>query len=143
MHELTEEALVAASIDDVWQDFTRSRRLAEWFWPPRMQTTALVELRELGRWQVTSVPADLAVEATVLSVDAPRALRLEWRWAGETGVTDVGITLEPAADASTRVIVRHAGFAAADERERHVEGWADCLQRLVDRYGGAPGERLR
>ncbi|MGN6220560.1 MAG: SRPBCC family protein [Microbacterium sp.] len=143
MHELTEEALVAASVDDVWRDFTRSAPLAEWYWPPRMQTTALVELRELGRWQVRSEPADLAVEATVLAVDAPRSLRLEWRWAGEDAVTDVGIELDPAADATTRVIVRHAGFATAEERERHVEGWSDCLQRLVDRYGGAPGERLR
>lgn len=143
MHELTEEALVAASVDEVWRDLTRSGALAEWFWPARMQPTALVELRELGRWQVRSEPAGIAVEAVVLAVDAPRSLRLEWRWAGEDAATDVGIALEPAADSATRVIVRHSGFATAAERQNHVEGWADCLQRLVDRHGGAPGERLQ
>lgn len=142
MHELTEEALVAASVDAVWADLTNSQRLAEWFWPARFEATALVELRELGRWQVRSAPVGMAVEATVLTFEAPRALRLRWSWAGEPGSTDVEITLEEAADASTRVILRHAGFANAEERNDHVDGWSSCLQRLVDRHGGAPGEHL-
>lgn len=143
MRELTEEALVAASVESVWLDLTRGDRLAEWIWPPRFETTAVVELRELGPWQVRSEVADLAVEATVLAFEAPRTLRLAWRWVGEEHSTDVEVTLESAADASTRVIVRHAGFASAEERDNHVEGWSNCLQRLVDRYGGAPGERLQ
>ncbi|WP_194408821.1 SRPBCC family protein [Microbacterium cremeum] len=143
MHELTEEALVAASVDSVWLDLTGAGRLAEWIWPPRFETTAVIELRELGRWEVRSEVAGLAVEATVLAFDAPRSLRLAWRWAGEEHSTDVEIALESAADASTRVIVRHTGFLSAEERANHVEGWSNCLQRLVDRHGGAPGERLR
>lgn len=143
MRELTEEAVVAASVDSVWLDFTRGERLAEWIWPPRFETTAVVELRELGPWEARSEVAGIAVEATVLTFDAPRSLRLAWRWAGEEHSTDVELTLERAADASTRVIVRHTGFVSAEERENHVEGWSNCLQRLVDRYGGAPGERLQ
>jgi uncharacterized protein YndB with AHSA1/START domain len=142
MHELTEEALVAASVDVVWREFTVAGRLAEWFWPPRFETMAVVEVRELGRWEVLSVPADLAVEGKVLQFEAPHALRLAWRWAGEDHTTDVEIALEPAADAATRVIVRHSGFASTEERDNHVDGWSTCLQRLVDRHGGAPGEHL-
>lgn len=142
MHELTEEALVAASVDVVWREFTIAGRLAEWFWPPRFETTAVVEVRELGRWEVRSEPADIAVEATVLTLEAPRALRLAWRWAGEEHATDVEIVLEPAADAATRVIVRQSGFASGEERDQHIDGWSSCLQRLVDRHGGAPGEHL-
>ena len=142
MQELTEEALVAASVDTVWQDFTDSQRLAEWFWPPRFEATAVAELRDLGRWQVRSAPMDMAVEAKVLAFTAPHSLRLEWRWAGEPGTTDVEITLEGAADASTRVIVRHSGFANTEERNDHADGWSTCLQRLIDRHGGAPGEHL-
>ncbi|WP_203579179.1 SRPBCC family protein [Microbacterium hibisci] len=142
MHELTEEALVAASVDVTWREFTVAGRLTEWFWPPRFETTAVVELRELGRWEVRSAPADLAVEGQVLTVGAPRTLRLAWRWAGEEHSTDVEITLEAAADASTRVIVRHSGFATQEERDQHIEGWSSCLQRLIDRHGGPPGEHL-
>lgn len=143
MRELIEEAGVAASVDTVWLDLTRAERLEQWIWPPRFETTAVVELRELGRWEARSDVADLAVEAKVLAFESPRTLRLAWRWAGEEHSTDVEIVLENAADASTRVIVRHTGFVSAEERENHVEGWSNCLQRLVDRYGGAPGERLQ
>jgi uncharacterized protein YndB with AHSA1/START domain len=142
MHELTEEALVAASVDVVWREFTVADRLAEWFWPSRFETAAVVELRELGRWEVRSLAADLTVEATVLTFEAPRALRLAWRWEGEEHPTDVEIELQSAADAATRVIVRQSGFASAEERDLHVDAWSTCLQRLVDRHGGAPGEHL-
>ncbi|MCP2637177.1 SRPBCC domain-containing protein [Microbacterium sp. HD4P20] len=142
MLELTEEALVAASVDAVWADLTESERLAAWIWPPNFETTAVVELLELGRWQVRSESAGLAIEAAVLTYDAPESLRLAWRWAGEEHSTDVEFTLARAAGGATRVVVRHSGFLSADDRASHVEGWSHCLQRLVDRYGGAPGEHL-
>jgi uncharacterized protein YndB with AHSA1/START domain len=84
----------------------------------------------------------MAVEGTVLTFAAPNALRLGWRWAGEEHTTDVEIELQPAADSTARVIVRHSGFATEGERDDHVDGWSSCLQRLVDRHGGAPGEHL-
>jgi uncharacterized protein YndB with AHSA1/START domain len=142
MFEMTESALVAASVDVVWGDLTDAPRLAEWIWPPRFETTAIVEPRELGRWEVRSDVAELAVLGRVLEARPPTRLRLEWRWEGEEHATDAELTLEGAADAATRVTVRHAGFLSAEERESHIEGWSNCLQRLVDRYGGAPGEHL-
>ena len=140
MHELTEEALVAASVTAVWKDFTDAASLADWYWPARFESKALIEAVPQGRWSIRSAVADIAVEGRVLAVDAPHSLRLEWRWAGEEHRTDVEITLEPAADDATRVIVRHTGFLSADERESHVEGWSSCLQRLIDRYP-APANR--
>lgn len=136
MFEMTETALVDASVDTVWSDLTDAARLAEWIWPPRFETAAVVEPSELGRWEVRSSVAELAVLGRVLEIDAPNRLRLEWRWEGEEHATDAELTLESAADASTRVTVRHTGFTSAEERESHIEGWSNCLQRLVDRYGG-------
>jgi uncharacterized protein YndB with AHSA1/START domain len=136
MFEMTESALVAASVDEVWSDLTDASRLGEWIWPPRFDTEAVVEPVELGRWEVRSSVADLAVLGRVLDLEAPTRLRLEWRWEGEDHTTDAELTLERAADASTRVTVRHTGFQSADERESHIEGWSNCLQRLVDRHGG-------
>ena len=136
MFEMTESALVAASVDEVWSDLTDAARLAEWFWPPRFEADVVVEPTQLGRWQVRSSVVGLAVLGRVLEVEAPTRLRLEWRWEGEEHATDAELTLESAADASTRVTVRHAGFVSAEERESHIEGWSNCLQRLVDRHGG-------
>ncbi|KRB37595.1 SRPBCC family protein [Microbacterium sp. Root180] len=136
MFEMTESALVAASADTVWSDLTDAPRLAEWIWPPRFETTAVVEPAALGRWEVRSSVADLAVLGRVVDIDAPTRLRLEWRWEGEEHATDAELTLDGAADAATRVTVRHAGFLSAEERDSHIEGWSNCLQRLVDRHGG-------
>lgn len=141
MFEMTESALVAASVEAVWIDLTDASHLAEWIWPPRFETDAVVEPVELGRWEVRSEVADLAVEGRVLEIERPSRLRLEWRWAGEEHATDAEITLERAADAASRVIVRHAGFLSAEERESHIEGWSNCLQRLVDRHGGVAAFR--
>lgn len=141
MHELTEEALVAASADVVWADLTDATVLADWFWPGRMEPTATVEPHQGGAFTVRSQSTGLVLDATVLAVERPRTLRLAWRWAGEEHTTDAEITLERATD-GTRVIVRHSGFVDADDRASHLQGWSDCLQRLVDRHGGAPGANL-
>ena len=134
MNELTQEALVAASVDRVWHDFTDPTALAQWMWPPRLETTAVVEPEPQGAWEIRSEVADLAVIGRVLSLNPPRELRLSWRWEGEEHTTDVGITFEPVADDATRVSVHHSGFESAEERESHVEGWSNCLQRLVHKY---------
>lgn len=134
VYELSDAALVSATADVVWADLTRADDLAEWIWPKRFETTAVVDLVPLGRWEVQSQPAGIAVRATVLAVEPTSSLRLRWRWEGDEHSTDVGIALEPAADGATRVIVRHTGFVDEEERRSHVEGWADCLQRLVERH---------
>jgi uncharacterized protein YndB with AHSA1/START domain len=139
MHELTEVALVSASIDAVFSDFTEAPALAEWFWPERFATVTTVEPVVGGAWRVSSEYAGLTLEAVVVAVEPPHALRLRWRWAGEAHATDAEIDLAEAAGGSTRVTVRHAGFLTDEERESHVEGWSHCLQRLVDRHGGAAG----
>jgi len=141
MIELTEEALVEASVDVVWRDFTDAPSLVAWIWPPRFESTAVVDARPHGAWEVRSDAAELAVIGRVLKVDAPRNLRLEWRWDGEQHATDVEITLEPAAGDAARVIVRHSGFQTQEERESHVEGWSNCLQRLVERHVDSAGRR--
>ena len=131
---MTQEALVAASIDVVWRDFTDADAVAAWIWPPRFETTAVIEPVPAGAWEVRSDVAELAVLGRVLAVDAPHELRLAWRWGGEEQTTDVLLTLEPAADDATRVSVHHSGFETSDERESHIEGWSNCLQRLIDRH---------
>lgn len=104
----------------------------------KFETRAVAEAAVGGRWEVRSHVAELAVLGRILAIEAPRDLRLEWRWEGEDHSTDVEITLAGAADSSTRVTIRHSGFLSLEERESHIEGWSNCLQRLVDRHGGVP-----
>ena len=139
MIELTEEVLVESSVDVVARDFTDAPSVVAWIWPPRFESTAVVDPHPEGVWKVRSDVAELALLGRVLAVDAPRSLRLEWRWDGEEHTTDVEIVLEPAGGDATRVIVRHSGFQSQEERESHVEGWSDCLQRLAERHADSAG----
>ena len=134
MHELTEEALIAASIDEVWRDLTDPAVLAEWIWPPRFETSAVIDPTPQGPWEVRSEIAEMAVIGRVLVAEPSRELRLKWRWEGEEHTTDVEITLDPVADDATRIIVHHTGFQTDEERESHIEGWSNCLERLVERH---------
>jgi uncharacterized protein YndB with AHSA1/START domain len=134
MYDLTEAALVAASPETVWHDWTDASALAEWIWPPRFETAVMIDAIPGGVWEVRSVPASMAVLGQVVSLERPVALRLAWRWDGDEHATDVDVSFEPAADGATRVVVVHSGFPTAAERDDHVQGWTDCLDRLVARH---------
>lgn len=140
MTELTQDVRVAASVEQVWADLTTAD-VAAWFWPPRLEATAVVELEPDGRWEVRSEVADMAVEGVIRAVDPMRLLDIDWRWAGERPVTQVGVRLSSVASVAgqvTQVSVTHRGFASPEERDAHVQGWTDCLQRLVARHEPTP-----
>jgi uncharacterized protein YndB with AHSA1/START domain len=137
MYDLTQAALVAAPPAIVWRDWTDAEALAAWLWPARFETSATIDPVEGGAWTVRSAPMGMAVVAEVVAVDPPRGLRLAWRWEGDDHGTDVSVGLEPAADDATRVTVTHTGFPTASERDEHIQGWTDCLDRLIALHGEA------
>lgn len=137
MSEMTEEVVVAASREIVWADLTDAASLAQWFWPARFETAAIVDLA-VGEWTVRSTAMDMAVHGSIVAAEQSGSLRLAWRWEGEPHVTDVEITLEPAGGAATLVRVRHSGVLGEDERTAHIAGWSDCLGRLVARHSREP-----
>ena len=72
MNELTQKVLVAASVDQVWRDFTDSTALAQWIWPPRLETTAAVDF-EPGKGILRSA---LTVDAEVPGIDPETFARI-------------------------------------------------------------------
>ena len=134
MPELTEQVLVAAEAETVWQDWADATSLAQWMWPPRFESPAAVTPAVGGAWNVRSAVTGMAVVGEVIAVDPPRELRIAWRWAGEDQTTDVTVSLEPVSDHATRVTVRHTGFRNDAERDDHIQGWTDCLGRLIQRH---------
>ncbi|GAA1468010.1 SRPBCC family protein [Microbacterium thalassium] len=137
MFELTQEVEVAAPLDAVWHDWTDPASLEEWFWPASLEPAAHVVPEPAGSWLVRSVPASMAVVATVVSLDAPHVMRLQWSWEGEEDhVTEVQVSLDTVDGGGTRVRVVHSGLLTEDEVASHEQGWADCLDRLVARRRG-------
>ncbi|WES65703.1 SRPBCC domain-containing protein [Microbacter sp. GSS18] len=135
MFELTHEVEVAAPLDVVWHDWTNAASLEEWFWPASLEAAAHIMPEPTGAWLIRSVPASMAVVATIVSLDAPHVMRLQWSWEGEEGhVTEVEVSLDAVEGGETRVRVVHAGLLSDDEVDSHRQGWADCLDRLVQRH---------
>ena len=118
----------------VWRAWTDPTELAAWFWPPSFDTRVDVDLQIGGRFRIESPVMGMALSGEFVAVDEPYLLVQTWQWDGEAAVTMVTTEFRAVAGSEerTEVVVVHERFGAADERDNHVQGWRDCLDRLVD-----------
>lgn len=130
MAGLTVERVVQAPPERVWRSFADPVELSAWFWPPRLQPQARIDVTPGGSLRIRSDVADLGITGTVTAAEEGRLLSTTWRWDGEDDETAVTIELAPDPD-GTRVTVRHDGFATEHAVQEHITGWNDCLDRLV------------
>jgi uncharacterized protein YndB with AHSA1/START domain len=122
--------------DLVWQAWIDPELLSGWWWPPRFGTEYEIDLHIGGRYRFRSIDLPeigvLGLFGTYLEVRAPDRLAYTWEWDGgdEPATT---VTLEFVARASqTEIHIRHEGFRTEHQRENHIQGWTDCLNRLRD-----------
>jgi uncharacterized protein YndB with AHSA1/START domain len=132
-----------AGPEAVFLAFTDSSELGAWFWPPRLKPTAEVDLHVGGRYAVRSQVSSLGVSGRCTAVAVNRSLAFDWTWDGEALTNEVTLGFEPNGR-MTRLTVLHRGFEGAAQRDDHVTGWSDCLDRLEthlvsSRASAAPG----
>lgn len=119
---------------EVWEAWTDPDQLDRWWWPERFHTEYVLDVREGGsyRFRTVDVPGVgvLDVSGHYLLVDSPRALEYTWRWEGQAD-PDTRVKVEfVGAGGDTEVRLQHGVFADTRERDNHVIGWNDCLDRL-------------
>ena len=137
---LTLSRLVAAPRADVFRAWTEPELLTRWWWPARFRTTYEVDLRPGGRWRFRTADLPdlgvLAVGGAFLEVRAPERLVYTWVWeeGAAEGETLVTVEFRDRGD-QTEVHVTHERFADRRARDEHVQGWADCLERLMHAAG--------
>ena len=129
MSSLTVTRTLAAPRDRVWTALT-STQLAGWLWPSTWNTRAGVDLRVGGAYSIGSDVAQLTVSGNYVEVRPVSRVVQTWRWDGEEQETLVTITLDPTDDGGTDLMIVHERFHSPEERENHVQGWIDCLERL-------------
>ena len=129
MSSLTVTRTLAAPPERVWAALT-SPQIAHWLWPSAWNTRAEVDLRVGGSYSIGSDVAQLVVSGNYVSVQPFRRVVQTWRWDGEEQETLVTISLAPNDDGATELTVVHDRFHSPEERENHVQGWIDCLERL-------------
>jgi uncharacterized protein YndB with AHSA1/START domain len=129
------DRVFAAPRERVWSAWTEPERLARWWWPERFGTTYEVDLREGGafRFHTLDLPpmGVLAVTGRFLEVRPPERLVYTWRWENEEHESRVTVELRDVGG-HTALGILHEGLPGAEERDNHVTGWNDCLDRLEE-----------
>ncbi|HEX6507058.1 MAG TPA: SRPBCC domain-containing protein [Chloroflexota bacterium] len=131
---LTITRTVDAPAEVVWRLWTSPEDLASWWWPARFGTTYEVDLREGGsyRFYTRDLPdmGVLAVSGRYLLVRPPDLLMYTWRWEGGDE-PESRVTVELVKRGGrTDLRIRHEGLTGVEERDNHIIGWNDCLDRL-------------
>jgi uncharacterized protein YndB with AHSA1/START domain len=125
----------------VWRAWTEPSELARWWWPARFQTQYEVDLRAGGQYRFTTAEVPemgvLELTGTFRVVEPPERLEYTWQWANDPTLSYVTVSIAGAADGAW-LEVRHAGLPTPEERENHVMGWNDCLDRLEAYLHGSP-----
>jgi uncharacterized protein YndB with AHSA1/START domain len=129
MTELLIERTIPAPPQRVWTAFTTAEGLSAWLWPGSWQATAEVDLRVGGRFRIASSEKGIAVVGEFVSIEEPGRLVQTWQWEGDPEETLVTYTFEPSGE-GTALTILHERFDSAEDRDSHVQGWNDCLDRL-------------
>ena len=118
-----------AAPEAVFRAFTDPGELGSWFWPPQLKPTAEMDLRVGGRYALRSQVSSLGLSGRYTAVVPHRSLAFDWTWDREALTTEVNLVFEPNGD-MTRLTVVHRGFESTAQRDDHITGWSDCLDRL-------------
>jgi len=145
MESLQLERTFTASPEQVFDAWTRADLLQAWFAPGEgFEITAEADPRPGGRFRIAmrhveSGAPHVAV-GEYLEVDRPRRIVCTWRWeegdvAGQPE-TRLSLDFEPDGD-GVRLRLTHERFPDGDLRDKHVQGWTSCLDRLVAHFAAA------
>ena len=124
-----------ASIETVFQAWTRADRVAQWFAPSNEFTVVVpvMDVRVGGKYRLEMTnPAGETYTAIgeYLEVSGPDKLVFTWGWEGGDGGMLVTIDLA-AQDGKTGLVLTHERFPDAGSRDHHNEGWTGCLDCLA------------
>ena len=136
-HSLNLRRFINAPRARVFAAWTRPEELMKWFGSEHCACLSVqAELQVGGTWQLRMKSAqagETEFRGVYLVVNPPAKLVYTWCWknhpvmgAGETLVTVEFLEL----DGGTEIHLRHEGFARADLRDRHHQGWAGCFDKL-------------
>ena len=145
-HEIAIVRIVDASPGDVFQAWIRPAHLSRW-WGPRDFTTPHVtaDPKPGGAFR-TCIRSprgdDYWASGTFREIEAPHRLVFTHAWddEGEAEGDERVVTVKLAeTDGKTRVAFHIGGFDSEASRDGEIEGWNECLDRLVRHF--ADGER--
>jgi len=137
--------LLPASRQAVFEAWTQPELVTKWCAPGPMTVPSVqVDLRPGGRYRIEMRGPDgeshVAV-GTYLEIVRNERLVFTWRWDGPDPVETL-VTIDLfARGEETELVLRHARFTAAEDRDRHLQGWTGCLEKLVGLFDRGESRR--
>jgi len=131
-HSLRLSRVIRADRQAVWDAWTRPEHMKKWSCPaPGGVQSVTSDFRVGGSFSIAMVVDGSAYTAfgTYKEIDEPRRLVYTWDWReGDHRVGETLVTVElEERDGSTEITLVHEGFATAEGRSGHEEGWGACL----------------
>ena len=122
--------VLPAPLDEVFRWWTEPALLQRWM-SPTGSVEADIDLRVGGRLRIVMKDAAVEIEhhGEYVEIDPPRHLVFTWHSRYTAGGSLVTVTLEPAGEASTRVLIVHSRLPPAAATS-HAGGWSAMLERL-------------
>ncbi|MEP6753731.1 MAG: SRPBCC domain-containing protein [Candidatus Dormiibacterota bacterium] len=122
--------VLPAPVDEVFRWWTEPALLRRWM-SPVGEVEAEVDLRVGGQLRIVMKDGAVEIEhhGEYFEIDPPRRLVFTWHSRYTGGGSLVTVSLEPAGEASTRVLIVHSQLPPS-AAESHAGGWAAMLERL-------------
>lgn len=119
--------------EQLFKDFTEPNQLNRWFmemnyWGVDSHT----DLKVGGKYDVTmttDIGNTFTHDGEFEEIEENKKLRFSWG-SGLVEDTDVTITFNKIDNDHTEVIVFHENFPTVELRDRHIELWSNCLEKL-------------
>lgn len=126
-----------ASIDRVWAAWTDPNQVPRWFGCPDSKGLgATIDLKVGGEYSVSMIAhgQEMTMAGKITELDAPRLLKLEWRWSGAGDFDNMApteVTIELAeVKGGTQLTMTHTGFPSVEICNEHQKGWSSSLERI-------------
>jgi len=132
---------IDATREKVFDAWTKPEILQQWWGPPgHTSPSAVVDLRPGGKYRIGMKGPEgdvFYLTGTFVEIRRPEKLVYTWAWEEEQGPGhESQVTIEfHASGEKTDVVVTHERLDGAESRDRHIQGWVGCLDKLVALLG--------
>lgn len=140
-YSLQLKRLLNASVEEVFNAWTRAELVSQWLAPNREFKTKVYELdlKVGGRYRIEMTESDGSkhiVGGEYVSINSPTQLVFTWAWEHSEDPTPTLVTVDlSAVGDKTELVLTHERFPDAPIRDLHDEGWNACLAGLDILFG--------